>query len=209
MLQLYTGDLPIEFLHSALDSGSVAVDIETDTVNYNGLDWRNGKIAVVSFALANGTTVVVRGLNERPTNIVYLMRDHACMKILHHARFDIRFMYAKWGVYSQFVQCTKVAAKLLDPNKSRFPSHSLQALLDDMLGIHIEKGYAVSDWTGNLTRAQLNYAREDVAHLHKLHGAMVTELFTRKLDTVYIGSCQYLPTRAVLDTLEYKDVFTY
>lgn len=209
MLQLYSGDLPIEFLHRAIDAGSVAVDIETDTVNHNGLDWRNGKIAVVSFALQNGHTVVVNKLKDKPTNIVYLMRDHACMKILHHARFDIRFMYSKWGVYSQAVQCTKVAAKLLDPAKQVYSSHSLQGLIADVLGIRIDKGYATSDWTGILSREQLRYAQEDVIHLHKLHSAMFAALYQRGLDKVYVNSCQYLPTRAVLDTMEYKDVFSY
>lgn len=209
MLQVYSGDLPIEFLHSAISAGSVAVDIETDTVNHNGLDWRNGEIALVSFALPNSDAVIVRGLNKRPTNIVYLMEDHACTKILHHARFDVRFMYSKWRAYAKNVRCTKVAAKLLDPSKNLYKSHSLQGLLADVLGIHIEKGYATSDWTGILSYEQMKYAKEDVVHLHNLYYAMFSDLFRRNLDRVYIDSCEYLPARAVLDTLEYKDVFSY
>src|SRR5690348_11950007 len=123
------GDLTQDYYDAILLSRSVAVDIETD-----GLDWR-GRIGVISFALPDNTVQIVHTLDEAPHYIVQILENSNVVKIFHNAIFDIRFLMHSYGVQPVTILCTRIAAKLADRTKEKYGSHSLKNLLEKKLNV--------------------------------------------------------------------------
>lgn len=158
------GDVSSELMQVIYQAGRFAVDIET-----GGLQWSTDKVgAVILYVPGNGVEIVHQ-LDSSPDNLREIMQNDNLIKTLHHAPFDLRFLYHDYGIMANTVRDTKVAAKILDPSKTWIKSYSLQALVDQFLCIHIPKGQALSNWFADeLTPEQVTYAKDDVIHLHNL-----------------------------------------
>jgi len=197
------GDLPRSFVLNAVRTGEAAWDIET-----SGLDWREDRIASCQLMLPAGETVIVRNLDARPANLRALLADKQVRKVFHHAMFDLRFMSHHWAVPVQNIACTKIAAKLLDPECRQ--SHSLKSLVSQYLGVALDKSEQKSDWfASRLSAAQIDYAVSDVAHLCSLLAALEQQLGVRKLELLAQSCFAHIPTRVQLELLGYRDVYQY
>jgi ribonuclease D len=129
------------------------------------------------------------------------------VKVFHHAMFDLRFMVSHWSARPANVACTKNASKLLDPQES---DHTLKGILNRHLGVHIEKGQRLSDWTaGQLSSAQVAYAAGDVGHLIELLSRLRAKLDAAGLGDLLAGCFAHIPTRVQLDLRRYPDIYTY
>jgi ribonuclease D len=195
-VQRVDGDLPVGF--SA--AGAVAVDIET-----SGLDWSRDRIATVQILNAGTTTLVVVG-PRRPDRLVALIDAPDVAKIFHHAMFDLRFLSHAWGARPRHILCTKVLSKILDPDA---PTHSLGPLVQRHLGVHLEKGLAVSDWFGPLSDAQVRYAVEDVVHLPALYQTLRDKLQRAGRWELSQAALAFLPTQVELDLLGVVELFRH
>lgn len=203
---IVTGDLTRDYYDAALLAGSVAVDIETD-----GLDWR-GRIGVISFALPDNTIQIVHRPNEMPHYIIQILENKDVVKLFHNAIFDIRFLMHSYGVQPETILCTRIAAKLADPKKDKYGSHSLKNILEKKLNVFIPKGEALSDWfTDELTDQQVAYCISDVIYLHDLVGSFKDEIDTARMQDTFFQSSNFASTYAFLQLMGYnaRDLYEY
>lgn len=200
---LHRGDLP-----PGLTFGdSVAIDTET-----MGLDPHRDRLCLVQLSRGDGDCHLVQfppGQAMDAPRLAALLADESVLKIFHFARFDIAVLEHALGQRCGPVYCTKTASRLARTFSDR---HGLKDLCRDLLGIDISKQQQSSDWgTERLTRSQLDYAANDVLHLHPLK-AKLDALLEREGRAELAAACfTFLPHRARLDLAGWPetDVFAH
>ena len=201
-IYLAQGDLPSIALALAEEAATIAVDIET-----SGLDWRKDQIATYQVYIPDSSIYIVRVDNDSAHYFNKILQHANIQKIFHHAIFDLRFIERKWASQIQNVACTKIASKILDPNRKE---HSLKDLLRVFLEISIDKSQQTSTWTQkHLTAEQIQYAATDVLHLPRLFQALQRELMSCGRWPLAKASFDYLMTRVQLDILGISDIYQY
>jgi ribonuclease D len=97
-----------------------------------------------------------------------LLADPAVEKIFHDADYDLRILDRDYGFRARRVFDTRIAAHLAGE-----PAVGLAALLDKYLGLKLAKEHQKADWARRpLSRAMLEYAAADTAHLPALRHAL-------------------------------------
>jgi ribonuclease D len=193
---LHEGDLT-----AGLDLGPVvAVDSET-----MGLALNRDALCLVQLSSGDGSAHLVR--LDRKTydcpNLKRLLTDQKTLKILHYARFDVGMLMRRLGVVTTPLFCTKIASKLARTYTDR---HGLKDVSKELLGLELSKQQQTSDWGGELSDAQLQYAASDVLHLHALK-AKLEEMLAREGRLELARACfAFIPTRAALDLAGWPDV---
>ncbi len=201
-IETFIGDAPAGLLAEFTTTGEVAWDIET-----SGLDCLRDRIATCQLANRVGQVLLVQLNGAVPVNLAGLLADPATRKVFHYAVFDTSFMIRAWKIRPANLACTKVSSKLLQPLSEE---HSLKALLANHLGVAIDKSQRLSDWFARaLTLEQVEYAANDVIHLLPLYDALHALLDERGLGTLAEDCFRHLPTRALLESGGYRDVFAY
>jgi ribonuclease D len=198
-------DVSKTFLDAAANAGSVAWDIET-----SGLDWKSQRIALCQILVkGHGLSIVkIKKKNKVPANLAALLADKSVQKIFHHAMFDLRFMCYHWGVTAQNIACTKIASKLMDPAKPE--GHSLSKLLQDYLGVALDKSSRTSDWlTWGLSPEQWQYAGNDVKYLPDLLEVLLAELDRRGRRNLSLQCFAHIPTQVQLEIRGFRDIYGY
>ena len=105
------------------------------------------------------------------TPLASVFTGHASV-IAHAAGQDLEVLDRACGCVPTNLFDTQIAAGFLG-----FSTPSLSTLADRMLQIHLPKGDRLTDWRQRpLTRAQLDYAAADVAHLLELTRLIRTQL---------------------------------
>ena len=111
--------------------------------------------------------------------------------------FDLRFLCYHWGVTAENIACTKIAAKLLDPEITQ--GHTLAALVRQHLGVILDKESRRSDWlTWGLSPGQLKYAGNDVVYLPDLLGVLLQELQRKDRLDLALRCFTHVPTQVQL-----------
>lgn len=110
------------------------------------------------------------GINEA---LARLLAAPQILKIMHSASEDLIALKYACNALPQPLFDTQVAAALSGVGAGL----GYQRLLQDMLGVTVDKGETRSDWLRRpLSDAQLHYAADDVRHLHALHGLLCERL---------------------------------
>ncbi|VAW13303.1 Ribonuclease D related protein [hydrothermal vent metagenome] len=201
-IELHQGDLPDE-----LDLGPlVAIDSET-----MGLNPARDRLCLVQLSSGDGNAHLVQfgpDIGEAP-NLTRLLADPGSTKLFHFARFDLAVMARYLGVMAAPVYCTKVASKLVRTYTDR---HGLKDLVRELLGQDLSKQQQSSDWgAANLSKAQMKYAAQDVAHLHGLK-TILDQMLEREGRSQVARACfDFLPVRASLDLAGWgdQDIFAH
>lgn len=158
-IQLHKGDLP-----SDLDLGTL-VGVDTETL---GLNPHRDPLCLVQLSSGDGIAHIVqldRKSYDAP-NLKKLIADTGVVKIFHYARFDIAILKAYLNVECAPVYCTRTASKLA---RTYTDKHGLKHCCRELLGVELNKQQQSSDWGAEtLTENQLEYAANDVYHLHAL-----------------------------------------
>tara|TARA_R110002111_G_scaffold18931_1_gene46155 strand:- start:3929 stop:4537 length:609 start_codon:yes stop_codon:yes gene_type:complete len=200
-LHIFDGDLGVDVFEELRVSGIVSCDSET-----TGLDWHTEKLGLFQIYNLGVGVVLLRPTDEIPTKLITLVEDASVEKIFHHAMFDMRFLMKRWKCAPKNVSCTKIMAKLLDPDAR----NSLKTLLREFLSVEINKHEQVSDWMArDLTEEQLRYAANDVLHLASLARVLREKLTGRDLLDLAERCFDHLPTRVELELHGYSDVYDY
>ena len=188
------GDLPTGIRWPKM----IAVDTET-----TGLDVVHDKLCLVQIGDGKGNIWLVQiKAGKKYPNLKKVLTDPKILKIFHFARFDVAKLKVAFNIDVAPVYCTKIAHKLVWPDKK----HSLKNLCEDMLGIVLDKEQQCSDWTrANLSEEQIRYAANDVTYLHALKAILDKELKKMKRTDLAAACFQFLNTRAELDILGYED----
>lgn len=103
-------------------------------------------------------------------NVRKLLSDASKLKIFYYARGDMRWLYQYLGVMPENVYCTKIASRIA---RTYTQGHELEDALRGVLGVKLSKEQQCTDWgASKLTPEQLDYACNDVLHLHALRDAL-------------------------------------
>lgn len=202
VVESHQGDLPDD-----IDFGSsVAIDTETQ-----GLITLRDRLCVVQLSAGDGTCHVV----HFPTpdydapNLRRLINDTSVLKLFHFARFDIAALNHYLGTDCRPVYCTKIASRLTRTYTDR---HGLKELCRELLGVDLSKEQQSSDWAApELSKAQLEYAANDVLYLHRLKEVLDQRLAREGRVEFAQAAFDFLPTRAAMDIagFEAEDIFAH
>lgn len=206
MVKQVIADIPEDWYHDIIFKNRlIGMDIET-----SGLDRIRDRIACVQIYVPTRGTLILRTINEYPSKLIAILEHRQVTKIFHHAPFDLSFLMRDYNVATCNISCTKVAAKILDPHKTLYKSHSLWYLLKEHFGIEKDRELTVSDWfSQELTPAQIEYAATDVKHLIDLLYVLEVQLLQRGKLRLAREAYKHIPTYVQLEALGYKDVYGY
>lgn len=192
---VHQGDLP----EGLSFSGAIAVDTET-----MGLSIARDRLCVVQLSAGDGDShiVQVKAPYDAP-HLCALLSDTSIEKIFHFARFDLAMLQKHFGIRCEPVYCTRTVSRLCRTNTDR---HGLKDLCREFLGLEISKQQQSSDWASEtLTPEQVDYAAQDVLHLHSLKDAL-NQLLDREGRRDLAEACfRFLPDRAALDVAGWPD----
>lgn len=193
---LYKGDLPAN-----LDLGNI-VAIDTETM---GLNIHRDRLCVVQISSGDGNAHLVQFDKDKfnAPNLVKLLQDEKVVKIFHFARFDLAILKKYLGADTRNVYCTRTASKFA---RTYTDNHGLKALTEEYLNIDLSKKQQSSYWgTEQLNDKQLDYAANDVLHLHRLKDILDERLKRELRYELAVKTMQFLPTRAELDIAGWPD----
>ncbi|MCB1568739.1 MAG: HRDC domain-containing protein [Xanthomonadales bacterium] len=127
------------------------------------------RLALVQLRAANGDAYLIDPMALPEAGALRTALQDDTLKIMHSPSEDIQAFQRGWSLVIGPVFDTQLAAALIGLG----PGKSYQRLVEELLGIHLEKGETRSDWLQRpLTDSQRRYAAEDVLHLHELHARL-------------------------------------
>ncbi|MEM1320618.1 MAG: ribonuclease D [Bacteroidota bacterium] len=122
-------------------------------------------LCLIQIVTANGIYLIDTLKVDRFDGFLDMLTDPSIIKITHAGENDYRLLNSQFEVTPVNLFDVQIAAGFVG---YKFPI-SFQKLLDKELGVHISKGYTVSDWKSRpINNKQLQYALNDVIYLHKL-----------------------------------------
>ncbi len=105
-----------------------------------------------------------------------LVADPSVEKIVHAGAQDMEIVFARSGLLPRNVFDTQVAAALLGMGDQIGYAN----LISRMLGKRVKKGETITDWSIRpLSKAQVDYALDDVRYLHDLRSGLWSRLAER------------------------------
>ncbi|MGB0719942.1 MAG: ribonuclease D [Bdellovibrionales bacterium] len=195
-ITLHKNDIPDDLKAS----GAVAIDTET-----MGLRHLRDPLCLVQLCFGDGNAHIVqldRGSYDAP-NLKTLLSDPNTTKIFHFARFDIAVIKQYLGVACTPVFCTRTASKLVRTYTDR---HGLRENCKELLGIELNKQQQSSYWGAEeISADQLQYAANDVLHLHALMAEFEARLKREGRSELAQKCFDFLPVRADLDLAGWPD----
>lgn len=189
-ITLHKGDLP-----GGINFGdALAVDSET-----MGLNPLRDDLCLVQLSGGDGEAHIVqldRKTYDAP-NLKSVLADPSVTKIFHFARFDLAVIRKFLDIDCAPVFCTRTASKLV---RTYTDKHGLREVCRELLGVELNKQQQSSDWGAEeLTEQQLQYAANDVLHLHALMEKL-EDMLAREDRLDLAEACfNFLPVRARLD----------
>jgi DNA polymerase I-like protein with 3'-5' exonuclease and polymerase domains len=114
------------------------------------------------------------------------------IKIAHNAKFDAKWIKHKLGVELGGLFDTLLASQIVSAGDTE-ERHGLEAVAARYLGETVDKAEQLSDWSGELSHAQLEYAARDAAVLPRLREKQIEKL---KADALF--KCAQLEFECVL-----------
>lgn len=149
------------FCNQAIKCGSIALDTE--------FVWQKTyfpALGLVQMALPDGTIALADPI-QLPTlpGLDKVLSNPSVKLILHDATQDLQII----SRCTQAQVCNVFDTRIASGFAGHLATASLASTIEHFLQIKLEKGETRSNWLQRpLTQAQLNYAVDDVIHLHKL-----------------------------------------
>jgi DNA polymerase-1 len=156
---------------------AIGADIETTALNP-----RDGRMRLLQLATAEETFIVDAFAVQDLTPLEDVL-ESGPVKILHHGKFDHAFLWAEHGISLSPIFDTMLAAQLLDGGDYG-PSYALEAVAERYLDETVDKTARRENWSGELSRGQLEYAARDAAILLPLHERLKEALEEESLGAV-------------------------
>jgi len=201
-IKLHNKDLPDKIRITT----SVAIDTET-----MGLNPFRDRLCLVQLSSGNEFCHLIRiELNQqKPKNLIKILRNKKILKIFHFARFDVAVLKNAFNVDINNIYCTKIASKLA---RTFTDKHGYKDLCKELLNIQISKNEQTSDWgKPKLTTDQQKYAATDVYYLHKIKDKL-NKMLERENRNELANACfDFIKFRTILDLEGWnnQDIFSH
>jgi len=194
-INLYQGDLPDSFIAGDI----VALDSET-----MGLNPKRDKLCLVQ--ISNGDEIChlvkINMHNQKPINLIKILKNNKIQKIFHYARFDVAVFKHNFKINIKNIYCTKIASKLV---RTYTDKHGYKDLCNELLGKSISKTEQSSDWGGELNQDQQKYAATDVLYLHRIKNQLDKMLLREKREKLAKACFDFIQYRTDLDINGWTD----
>jgi DNA polymerase I-like protein with 3'-5' exonuclease and polymerase domains len=165
-------------------SEHAAIGFDTETT---ALDPYRGRMRLMQFSAPGGAAYIVdldrfRRGDGAPDSaalapLFQLLAAPRPVKVAHNAKFDAKWTKHQLGVELGGIFDTMLASQLVSAGESE-DRHSLAAVAARYLDETVDKSEQLSDWSGELSAAQLEYAARDAALMLPLRERLV-ELLRR------------------------------
>ncbi|MBF0622606.1 MAG: ribonuclease D [Magnetococcales bacterium] len=199
-----TDDLTDALRDHYLTSQFLAVDTET-----LGLNVHRDRLCVVQMCDESGKIAVVQIKNYNAPNLKQVLEAQSVEKIFHFARFDIATLRHWLNIDVKPIFCTKIASRLA---RTYTGGHSLKYLVEEFLGIQLDKMQQSSDWAADtLSPAQIGYAASDVIHLVEIRQRLISMLERENRLELAQECMNFLSSRVSLDLAGWgeEDIFAH
>lgn len=151
-----------------------AIGLDTETT---GLDPHTSKLRLLQLATPQ-TSYIIDFFRFHPEQIASLLEIIAAdqpVKIAHNAKFDAKFLMKHCGVRLNGIFDTYLASVLVGAGDENI-RHGLEPVALRHLGIQLNKDAQLSNWGGELSHFQLEYAAHDAAILLPLRDKLREKL---------------------------------
>jgi DNA polymerase I-like protein with 3'-5' exonuclease and polymerase domains len=184
----------IEHLHTMFNATTVAFDCET-----TGLQPVFGGLRLLQLAALDRTPVVIDCWDLTDEDWIDLEEFFSVKRywIAHNAVFDLGWLQEHELYPEGEVLCTMLASRILTNGLPNI-KHGLQHVVKRYLKLDISKEEQKSDWSGDLTPSQLEYAAYDVYLLTQLDGPINQRMAVGNLHKAWFLECAALPSMAQL-----------
>ncbi|HET6688000.1 MAG TPA: bifunctional 3'-5' exonuclease/DNA polymerase [Rubrobacter sp.] len=156
---------------------AIGVDIET-----TALSPRDGGVRLLQLATPE-ETFVIDAFEVSDLSLLTEALEGGPVKVGHNLKFDYQFLHAMYGISLSPLFDTMLAAQVLDGGNYA-ASYSLEAVTERYLDESLDKSQQRSDWSGELSAAQLEYAARDAAILLPLREHLAEALEAEELGLV-------------------------
>jgi DNA polymerase I len=174
-------DLP-GIAQTLADAETIGADVET-----TDLSPRDGKTRLLQLATPDETFVVdVFAVGD--LSPLKGLLEGGPVKTFHNAKFDLAFLREEHGISVSPVFDTMLAAQLLDGGEYG-ASYALEAVAERYLDEAVDKSERRADWSGELSRGQIEYAARDAAILLPLRERLAEKLEEEGLE--YISGVEF------------------
>ena len=183
------GELPA-IAESLTGAEAIGADIET-----TDLSPRDGKTRLLQLATPD-ETFVVDVFAVRDLSPLKGVLENGPVKIFHNSKFDLAFLREEHGIPVSPVFDTMLATQLLDGGNYG-ASYALEAVAERYLDEAVDKSERRADWSGELSRAQLEYAARDAEILLPLRERLAGKLEEEGLG--YISEIEFGAVAAIAE----------
>ena len=134
-----------------------------------------------------------------------LIENPEIIKITHAGENDYRLLNINYGTIPRNVFDTQIAAGFVG---YKYPI-SFGKLVEKEIGIHLSKGYTVSDWESRpFTPKQLKYAMNDIIYLERLWRNLMQQLEEMDRSTWVVEEFQKLESETYYQVNPYREAFS-
>ena len=184
----------IEHLLSLANATTVAFDCET-----TGLQPTFGGLRLLQLAALDRDPVVIDCWELEDHQWVDIEEFFAQKRywLAHNAVFDLGWLQEHEIYPNGEVLCTMLASRILTNGQPNV-KHGLQTVVKRYLKEEISKEEQKSDWSGDLTQGQLEYAAKDVQLLIQMDGPINQRMAEANLHRAWFLECRALPAMAQL-----------
>lgn len=205
--QLVTDAARLPDIAASLEAaGAVGLDTET-----TGLSPRDGRVRLLQLATPDETFVIDLFEVEDVSPLKDAL-EGGPVKVLHNAKFDHAFLWSERGISLSPVFDTMLADQLLAGGEYE-KSYSLEATARRHLERDLDKSEQRTDWSGDLSPRQLEYAARDAEVLlplrEKLKDALAEDDLVRisKIEFQAIASISEMELAGIkLDVAKWKEL---
>ena len=204
-INFYHNDINKDLYNLYKDSSYLAVDTEA-----MGLIHGRDRLCLVQICNElNLTSCIKIELNSSYSpNIQNLFENEKIVKIFHYARFDVAALKCNLGIHTKNIFCTKIASKLARTYTNK---HGLKDLINELLGIELDKSSQSSDWgsANDLSSNQVAYAANDVRYLIEAMQKLKVILEREGRYDLAQKCFEAIPVHAELDILRFSNIFEH
>lgn len=150
-----------EELGQAVAALRLAPEVGFDTET-TGLDPHTSRLRLIQLASPQAAFVIdlFRFTPEQLKPVLDLLAAPQPVKVAHNAKFDAKFLLRHYGVRLGAAFDTYLASQLVSAGEEG-QSQSLESVTQRYLDLPLDKAAQLSDWSGELTPYQLEYAARD------------------------------------------------